>query len=302
MSGQYLSISCLPLPTYVQGGHIIFNPGERHPNRNYFQFFVMMFMLRGKLYIAEDEQKYTVCPGDMFILQPKHHHYSWKAMDETTEYYWIHFAVTGDYIQTKEPKHIKSVINVPSLHYYTPDVTLFLNKHTKIPDSDAIFSTIKKIFSSSKTQNTVGFWQAQQLFIDLLQHVQIQNPAKSSTSILATKIQRYLRDHYDEKITNEKLGKIFHVHPNSVVLSMKKRFGLTPNLFLTKYRLEEAVKRLLSTSAQISKIATDVGYQNVYYFSMAFKKHYGISPSQYRERYISLNQTIDKNSKGNHLS
>lgn len=288
MTTQYLSISCLPLPTYVQSGHVIFNPGERHPNRNNFQFFVMMFMVRGKLYIAEDDEKYTVKPGEMFILQPKHHHYSWKPMDETTEYYWLHFSVIGDYVQDKEPKHLRSIIQVPSLHYYTPDVTLFLKKHTTISNIDEIFPIIKKIFQNSASQNAVGFWQAQQLFIDLLQQVQSQTPAKSSTAILAGQIQRYLRDHFDEKITNEKLGNLFHVHPNSVTSSMKKTFGITPNLFLTQYRLEEAVKRLLSTSEQISKIAADVGYQNVYYFSMTFKKYYGVSPLTYRKHYNNI--------------
>lgn len=285
MANQYLSISCLPLPTYVQSGHVIFNPGERHPNRNNFQFFVMMFMVRGKLYIAEDDQKYTVQPGEMFILQPKHHHYSWKPMDEVTEYYWIHFSVIGDYRQSKEFKQLQSIIQVPSLHYYTPDITLFLNKHVHLTDIKSACSVVKKIFQSSAAQNSVGFWQAQQLFIDLLQQVQSQTPAKSTTTILASQIQRYLRDHFDEKITNEKLGDIFHVHPNSITTSMKKTFGITPNAFLTKYRLEEAVKRLLSTSEQISKIAADVGYQNVYYFSMTFKRCYGLSPLTYRKRY-----------------
>ncbi|MCH4165528.1 MAG: AraC family transcriptional regulator [Lentilactobacillus diolivorans] len=285
MASQYLSIYCLPLPTYVQSGHVVFNPGERHPNRNNFQFFVMMFVTKGKLYIAEDDYQFTVQPGEMFILQPRHHHYSWKPMDEVTEYYWIHFSVIGDYIQSKEPKQLQSIIQVPSLHYYTPDITLFLNKHTHIANIEGACSMVKKIFQSSASQNSVGFWQAQQLFIDLLQQVQSQTPAKTSMALLASQIQRYLRDHFDEKITNEKLGDIFHVHPNSVTTSMKKTFGITPNLFLTKYRLEEAVKRLLSTSEQISKIAADVGYQNVYYFSMTFKRYYGASPLMYRKRY-----------------
>ncbi len=79
---------------------------------------------------------------------------------------------------------------------------------------------------------------------------------------------------------------------------MKKTFGITPNMLLTKYRLEEATKYLLLTSDQISKIATRVGYQNVYYFSMAFKKNYGMSPSQYRKKYISLKPNTPETQHG----
>lgn len=311
MAKQFLSISCLPTPTYIQSGHVIFKPGERHPTRRNFQFFVMMFMQRGALYIAEDDNQYTVRAGEMFILQPQHHHYSWKPIDETTEYYWIHFATAGNYVQSNEPKQVQSLIPVPAIHYYTSMVTLFLQKQQPIPNEATIFSMIEKIFTNSRksnenhsdtTQNSIEFWKAQQLFIDLLQLIQVQAPQESPTVMIANKIQRYIEDHYDEKITYEELGKQFHIHPNSVSIYMKKTFGITPNMLLTKYRLEEATKYLLLTSDQISKIATRVGYQNVYYFSMAFKKHYGMSPSQYRKKYISLKlHTTTESSHGTQL-
>ncbi|WP_283680273.1 AraC family transcriptional regulator [Lentilactobacillus sp. Marseille-Q4993] len=289
MIEQYLSIPCLPLPTYVQSGHVVFQPGERHPNRNNFQFFVMMFMVRGELFIAEDDQQYTVKAGEMFTLQPKHHHYSWKPMEETTEYYWVHFAVKSDFIQDREPKQIRSSILVPSLHYYSPDVTLFLKKQDRLDTFDDAVAIIKKIFMNSNkendNQNVVGFWQAQQLFIDLLQQVQMKAPEESRSGYFASEVQRYLRDHFDERITNEDLARVFHIHPNSIVASMKKTYGITPNLYLTQYRMEEAVKRLLSTDEQVSKIAVEVGYQNIYYFSIVFKKYYNMSPSKYRKSY-----------------
>ncbi|UOD78370.1 AraC family transcriptional regulator [Lentilactobacillus kefiri] len=308
MVKEYLSISCLPTPTYIQSGHVIFRPGERHPNRKNFQFFVMMFMKRGKLYIAEDDKKYTVSAGEMFILQPQHHHYSWKPMDETTEYYWIHFTTTGSYVQAAEPKQVRPVISVPAIHYYTSTITLFLRKQQTIPNEDTVISMMNKIFANSRksnenhsdtTQNSIEFWKAQQLFLDLLQLVQVQTPQESPMVMVANKIQRYIEDHFDEKITYEELGKEFHIHPNSVSSYMKKTFGITPNNLLTKYRLEEATKYLLLTSDQISTIATKVGYQNVYYFSMAFKKGYGMSPSEYRKKYISLKPNTPDDGSGN---
>ena len=289
MADKIISVSCLPLPTYVQSGHVIFNPGERHPNRNNFKFFVMIFMVRGTLYIAEDDEKYTVSEGEMFILLPRHHHYSWKPMDEVTEYYWVHFDVTGNFTQDREPEKLRSIIQVPSLHYYTPSVTMFLKKHEKLDVQDKAVPLVEKIFKYSggiKNEPSIyGFWQAQQLFIDLLQQIQMQQPSQSPETVLASQIQSYLRDHFDEKITNSLLANTFHVSANLVVSSMKSTYGITPNLFLTQYRLEEAIKRLLTTDEQITDIAIDVGYQNVYYFSMVFKKYYGVSPLVYRKTY-----------------
>ncbi|WP_369406573.1 helix-turn-helix domain-containing protein [Lentilactobacillus kisonensis] len=88
-------------------------------------------------------------------------------------------------------------------------------------------------------------------------------------------------------MTNESLGQVFHVHPNSIASSMKKTFGITPNNFLQRYRLEEAVKRLLTTRKPISTIALEVGYSNIYYFSNAFKRTYNLSPAEYRKKYTN---------------
>lgn len=290
MEDEYISISCIPLPTFIQGGYAIFDPGEMHPNRNDLQYFVLMFIVKGTLFIAEDGQNYTLKPGDNFILLPQHHHYAWKPVEARTEYYWVHFSVSGRWVQEPEPVDVSSKINIPTLHYFTPSVTLCLKKLQRIPDSEVTFKLINRIFKNSALQNNVGFWQAQQQFIDLLQIIQVKVKGESSYAQLAENIERYLRDHFDERITNASLGKQFHVHPNSIALSMKKTFGMTPNAFLTKYRLEEAVKRLLMTTESVSQIALDVGYNNIYYFSTVFKRYYGASPVTYREKF--KNQSV----------
>ncbi|GHP13748.1 transcriptional regulator [Lentilactobacillus fungorum] len=311
MAKQFISISCLPTPTYIQSGHVIFQPGERHPNRKNFQFFVMMFMKRGHLFIAEDDQKYTVGPNEMFILQPHHHHYSWKPMEETTEYYWVHFTATGGYVQADQPQQVSPTISVPSIHYYTSPITMFIKKQQVVTDMDSVISIIRKIFANSRrsseshadiNQNTIEFWKAEQLFTDLLRQIQMQTREESSTTVIANQIQRYIEDHYDEKITYEQLGKLFHIHPNSISIYMKKAFGLTPNMLLNKYRLNEATKYLLLTTDQVSKIALTVGYQNVYYFSTAFKKYYGVSPSEYRKKYMSLKPDSTESATGTQLN
>ncbi len=57
------------------------------------------------------------------------------------------------------------------------------------------------------------------------------------------------------------------------------------SIFLTESRLEEAVKQLLTTTEPISQIAMNVGYSSIYYFSVIFKQHYGLSPMAYREKF-----------------
>ena len=61
-------------------------------------------------------------------------------------------------------------------------------------------------------------------------------------------------------------------------------FGMTPYQFLTTLRMCRAKTMLLaSQEASVAEIAEATGYQSVYYFSRAFKRETGMTPTQYRK-------------------
>lgn len=280
---EYLSISCLPIPTFIEGNHVVFHKGDLHPNRTNLQYFVLMLMTKGCLYIAEDGINYTVKKGEMFILQPKHHHYSWKPMDQETTYYWLHFYVSGEWRQSTSPISLHPAIEVPTLHFRTPTLTLHLPKHGKVPEFQKTIDVTQLLFDESTDSPDFGFWRSQQLFIDVLQSIQVHSVEESKLNSLSTRIQRYLRENFNQKITNETLSQIFHFHPNYISRALKDTIGLTPTEFLIQYRMEEAEKRLLNSNLTISEIAEDIGFQSVYYFSTSFKKYTGYAPKKYRQ-------------------
>lgn len=280
---EYISISCLPLPTFIEGNKVIFQPGTLHPNRTNLKYFVMIFLTKGKLYIAEDGQNYTVNAGEMMILKPHHHHYSWKPMTEQTEYYWIHFYVSGNWNQSNKLTSLRPLIEVPNLHYKTPLLTLHLLKFGKITNFTKVLEDIDNLFKESTDSQSFGFWQSQQLFIDLLQSIQIHSKEEGKLNELTNEILNYLRHNFANKVTNRQLGEVFHFHPNYISRVLKKKIGLTPSEFLIRYRMEEAEKRLLNTDMSISEIAESIGFQNIYYFSTSFKKYTGFAPHKYRE-------------------
>ena len=65
-----------------------------------------------------------------------------------------------------------------------------------------------------------------------------------------------------------------HCLEQSLALPMEREARLQPH-----YR-----KLLLSGKIQVYKVAEMVGYKNVDYFHIKFKKYVGISPAEYRKR------------------
>jgi len=58
------------------------------------------------------------------------------------------------------------------------------------------------------------------------------------------------------------------------------RFHVCPHSWINRFRFDEA-KRLLSLGKSVKEVAGALHFQNAAYFSYAFKKEFGVSPSQW---------------------
>ena len=65
-------------------------------------------------------------------------------------------------------------------------------------------------------------------------------------------------------------------------------YNQTPYVYLQKIRINKAEILLINTSKNISDIALQCGFCDVYSFSHCFKKHTGISPTKYRTSHIQF--------------
>lgn len=64
----------------------------------------------------------------------------------------------------------------------------------------------------------------------------------------------------------------------------KSTYGISPMADLLSIRLENAKFLLLYSTKPISDIALETGFSTVFYFSSYFKRHFGTSPKEFRER------------------
>jgi AraC-like DNA-binding protein len=67
-----------------------------------------------------------------------------------------------------------------------------------------------------------------------------------------------------------------------------KVFGESPNTFVARLRIEKAKTMLVTEKSSIAEICESVGYSSVGSFSSLFKKHVGMSPTQYRRKLWNL--------------
>mgnify|MGYP005857661087 CR=1 FL=1 len=97
------------------------------------------------------------------------------------------------------------------------------------------------------------------------------------------RLLKYISDNYEKPLYLSDLSRMFHLNETYICDLFKKSLGKTFTEYLTGLRLKKAAELLVKTNTPISGISDTVGYSDYSYFSKIFKKHYGMSPTQYRK-------------------
>lgn len=93
---------------------------------------------------------------------------------------------------------------------------------------------------------------------------------------------KYISENYiSENITVGYLAALCSVSESYLKKLFIARFGIPPKKYITKLRMEYAVELLSSGMFSVGRTAEILGYENIYYFSRAFKTEMGIAPSEY---------------------
>ena len=71
-------------------------------------------------------------------------------------------------------------------------------------------------------------------------------------------------------------------HPSHLCKSFRRYYNETPTAFINRLRLRRAAKLLADPSAKITAVALELGFDSLSHFHRLFKRHYGLTPAQYR--------------------
>ncbi len=99
---------------------------------------------------------------------------------------------------------------------------------------------------------------------------------------LVQDVMEYLKTGYKDEISLKLLGQKFYINPIYLGQLFQKEMGISFSEYLNQMRLEEAKDLLLHTHEKAGKIGKKAGYSDPTYFYKQFKKHFGVTPNEYR--------------------
>lgn len=106
---------------------------------------------------------------------------------------------------------------------------------------------------------------------------------KESNEIVS-RAKSFISEHLEENLSVATLAEKFYVSPNYFSRLFKRVEGEGCNEYIVRKRIEKSKTLLETTTLKTGRIAMAVGYNDTNYFSIAFRKHTGVSPTKYREQ------------------
>lgn len=98
-------------------------------------------------------------------------------------------------------------------------------------------------------------------------------------------LQLWVLDHLHEALPLERLAGAAGMSPRHFSRRFRAEVGVTPAAYVAKVRLEEARRRLESGAQALKEVARTCGFADEQNLRRAFRRHVGVAPREYRERF-----------------
>lgn len=153
-----------------------------------------------------------------------------------------------------------------------------------VEDKNRLLSTIQYLM---RLNDVFGEQQVKDAFL-----ADIFNQIKAETMIaniqkdrVVAVVHYFFEKNLQRKISLNETACVACLSGSGLIAHFKRYVGITPMEYLSTLRLKRAESLLCRTEQPIAQIAAQCGFESPYYFSNSFKKYYGLSPRNYRQKH-----------------
>ena len=248
--------------------------------------YCIHYIISGSGYYTSGRMSRRLSRGDTFILYPGEEVRYYADREEPWEYGWAGFMGAD----------AASIIRNTSFTKEKPYIL-----RGKIPE-EKIRDGLERIYQVKGNTYVAAVAMAGALysFLAVFMHYgEKENPEKEIQITYVEKAEKYIETNYSYPVTVEDVAVYVGISRSHLFRSFQTYLRKSPKEYLSEYRIKQACHLLRETDLSVSAIAYSVGFENNLYFSKAFRKQKGVSPSEYRKD-RKTQQSFKKDSLSNY--
>jgi AraC-like DNA-binding protein len=283
---HYLSVSSKERAwdIYVTGaGHAVVEPNGQyppipHPAGYDFQWergrilseYALLHLVKGSgIFESTHQVSLKVRAGDCLMLFPGEWHRYKPDMSVGWEEYWVTFQ--GGLVQSWR-KH----------KFIRPEAPLVSsgNEDLLLP----IFEELLCLTASKSRRRPLETAALCHLLVAKSLSASSESDKETTAAERLHAAGDYLRLHPESDIDLPRLAKRFGMSYSGFRRSFTKYFGKSPDRFHQDARVDRVKQFLIETDLSLKEVAARLNYSNEFYMMQVFKRHTGLTPTQWRRR------------------
>lgn len=149
----------------------------------------------------------------------------------------------------------------------------------QFPLSGELFNLVNSIWICPLSGEAREMWMLGKMY-EILALAIAQNHPQS----LAEKASMLIQQNPESNWTINTLAKTLATNECYLKQAFKREFDMGVATWIQEYRIQQAQRQLTNPLQPVTEIALSLGFQTSSYFSKVFKRHTGVTPTQFRTR------------------
>ncbi|MBB1137922.1 AraC family transcriptional regulator [Myroides sp. WP-1] len=238
---------------------------------------VLVYVYSGEQIIEDRTKRIIVKAGQCVFIRRNHQLTMYKNSCGNEHYKGISLAFNRNVLREFYSKLDKKVL--PSKVTISDKNVFAIEKR---PDITSLFESLTPYFDQHiQPSKEVVHLKLLEGIYALLHHSPVYYPLLFDfTEPWKIDILDFLNEHYQDELTIEEIAKYTGRSLATFKRDFKKISALTPQKWIMKKRLEAAYMRLKEGQERVQDVYWKVGFKNASHFSTAFKRHYGLAPTE----------------------
>ena len=252
----------------------------------------MVYIDRGECNIVADDETFLLKQGEVYFHKPYENHMIQVVKGISPNIFIVAFDCASAAMRFFEGRKLQVNMNTKQ------HIAAIIHEATNtfdLPNNDSHTGELKY-----KSHDVL--WGGEQtvlirfelMLIELIRannkHIVNRSPSQSKKDIIdddfCLKIIEYMEAHLNEKLSMDELSRAMSFSKSYISKRFVAACGCSVIDYFTIMKVEEAKRLIRESNKNFFEISDMLMFSNSHYFSTVFKKHTGMTPSQYKKNKI----------------